>query len=174
MTAPLPNGAFFVSVADGARWASRGAIRSRCDRRAIVSDTGASPASSMSLSRSYEKTGETGEEPEEEGLSRAIENADLFREARAKMIPLNLKVIARLEVQPKAIASAEVACEPKGRIRGDGARPVDDLVDATGRDADIVGHTVLRDAERLEEIGGEDFARMNRGQFTSCHGITQW
>ncbi len=39
------------------------------------------------------------------------------------MIALDLQVIARLEVQPKAIAGAEVACQPKGRIGGDGARP---------------------------------------------------
>ena len=59
------------------------------------------------------------------------------------MIALDLEVIARLKVQPEAIAGAEVAGEPKGRIGGDGAGPVDDLVDAAGRDADVVGQTVL-------------------------------
>lgn len=59
-------------------------------------------------------------------------------------------------------------------IGGDGARSVDDLVDATGRDADVTGQTVLRDAEGLEEIDGEDLARMNRSQFASRHRVTQW
>jgi hypothetical protein len=31
----------------------------------------------------------------------------------------------------------------------------------------------LRDAERIEEAGGEDLARMNRSQFASCHRVTQ-
>src|SRR6478672_2899227 len=107
-------------------------------------------------------------------LAGAVENADLLREARAEVIALDLEVIARLEIQPKAIAGAEVAREPKGRIGGDGACSVDDLVDAAGRDADVVGQPVLRNTKGLEEIGGEDFTRMNRSQFASRHHVTQW
>lgn len=67
------------------------------------------------------------------------------------MIALDFEIVARLQIQPKAIAGAKIPSEPQGGVGSDRARTMNDLVDAAGRDADIVREPILREAERLEK-----------------------
>ena len=75
------------------------------------------------------------------------------------MIARDLEIIARLKAEPKAVARPEVACQTKGRIRGDRPGAMDDLVDPARRHTDVLGEPVLRNAQRLEDVEGEDFSR---------------
>ena len=87
-------------------------------------------------------------------------------------IALDLEVVARLHIEPEPFGRAEVASQAEGGIRADGTGAVYDLVDATRGDADVLGQAVLREAERLEKVVREDFARMNRSKFTRGHEIS--
>jgi hypothetical protein len=93
-------------------------------------------------------------------LARARE--DFLFKPIAQSVPLYVKVVARLEVQPEPIRGAEVTGEPKGGVSGDGALAVDNLIDASRRNADVLGESVLTNAHRLEELLEQDLARMNR------------
>lgn len=57
-----------------------------------------------------------------------------------------------LEVHPELGGVAEVAAESDRGIGGDAAFAVDDLVDASRRDADGDGHPVLGDSQGIEEL----------------------
>jgi len=55
---------------------------------------------------------------------------------RTKLILLNFQVVARLEVDPEALARPEVLREAERRVSGDPTLPVNDLIDPTRRNAD--------------------------------------
>jgi hypothetical protein len=46
---------------------------------------------------------------------------------------------------------------------------VDDLVDPSGRHADVLGDAVLREPQRDHELLKEDFAGMDGGELLLCH-----
>ncbi len=49
---------------------------------------------------------------------------------------------------------------------------MDDLIDSSRRNADIVRQTILRNLERLQKILEQHFAGMNRQQFAACYRVT--
>ncbi len=54
--------------------------------------------------------------------------------------------MVRLEIEPHIGGPAEVAFEPQGGVHGEGALALHDLVDAPGRDANVLGDAVFREA----------------------------
>ena len=83
-------------------------------------------------------------------------------------VALGLEFESNLEVEPEALGGAEVPREPKSRVSGDAALTEDDLVDTPSGNTNVLGQAVLAETVRLEELGQEDFARMNGCEL--CHG----
>jgi hypothetical protein len=77
-------------------------------------------------------------------------------ECVGKPVAFDLEVVAALQVQPEAVRRTEEARQRKGRGGADAAPAVDDLVDASWRDAYRDGEPVLGDAQRLEELAEAD------------------
>lgn len=102
-------------------------------------------------------------------LASMRENSHLFRQSSSEMIPLPLEIVAGLQIQPESLSRAEVPREPQCAIRTNGPGAVHDLIDPSRRHTDIPRQPVLRQAQRLEEIRGENFARMNGLQLASGH-----
>jgi hypothetical protein len=96
-------------------------------------------------------------------------NSHLFRQSGSKMVPLHLEVEAGLQIQPEPITRAEIPREPQSTIRADGSSAMHDLIDPSRRHTDIPGQPVLGQAQRLEKIRREDFARMYGIQLSSSH-----
>ena len=63
-----------------------------------------------------------------------------------------------MQIDPEPIAGAEIASEPKRCIGSDPSLSVNDLVDATWRDANRHGHVMLGYSKWEEEILKKDFA----------------
>ena len=70
-------------------------------------------------------------------------------ERGAESVAFDLDVVAILEVQPEALAGAEVSCEPERRVGGDAAFAVDDLVDSSRWHAEGHRKAMLGDLEGL-------------------------
>lgn len=83
-------------------------------------------------------------------------------------VALGLELEPDLKVEPEAFGGAEVPREPKSRVRGDAALAEDDLVDTPSRDTNVLGQAVLAEPVGLQELGQEDFARMDGCEL--CHG----
>ncbi len=67
----------------------------------------------------------------------------------------------RLKIQPKLFRRSEVASKPKRGVSCNGTGPVNNFVNPTRRDANVLGQTILREFERLKEVIQEHLARMN-------------
>lgn len=76
-------------------------------------------------------------------------------------VAVGLELESCLEVEPEALGGAEVPGEPKSGVRGDAAPAEDDLLDTPGRNTDVLCRSVLAEPVGLQELGQEDFARMN-------------
>jgi hypothetical protein len=76
----------------------------------------------------------------------------------------------RLKIEPKLLGRAEVTGEAEGCVGSDGALSKDDLIDAAGRDGDVLGEAVLRKPHGLEELLKENLAGVNRGELRITHG----
>src|SRR5664280_331965 len=87
---------------------------------------------------------------------------DFLGETVAEAILLHFEVVARLEVEPEPLRRPEVAGETQGGVGRDRALPVHYLVDPSRRDARVLGHAVLRDLERFDELLEQDLAGMDR------------
>jgi hypothetical protein len=83
-------------------------------------------------------------------------------------VALGLELEPDLKVEPEAFGGAEVPREPESRVRGDAALAEDDLVDTPSRDTNVLGQAVLAEPVGLQELGQEDFARMDGCEL--CHG----
>jgi hypothetical protein len=90
---------------------------------------------------------------------------DFFKEADSQAILSDFKVVAGLEVHPELGGGVEEATEAEGGIGGDSAFAEDDFVDAAWGYVDGLGEAVLAEGEGCEEFLGEDFARMDGGNF---------
>ena len=77
-----------------------------------------------------------------------------------------IELVAHLQVHPEPRGRTEVAGQPHRRISRNPALPVDDFIDTTGRNTDSDGELVLRNSEALDEVFHEDFARVNRSNFS--------
>ncbi len=88
-------------------------------------------------------------------------------DARPGAVALGLEFEPNLKVEPEAFGGAEVPREPKSRVSGDAALAEDDLVDTPSGDTNVFGQAVLAEPVGLEELGQEDFARMDGREL--CH-----
>jgi hypothetical protein len=104
-------------------------------------------------------------------LASMRENSHLFRQSGSEMIALHLQVVAGLQIEPKSITGAKIPREPQGTICANGPGTMHDLIDPSRRHTDIPGQSVLGQAQRLEKIRREDFARMYGIQLASSHAI---
>ena len=77
-----------------------------------------------------------------------------------------IELIAHLQVHPEPRGRTKVAGQPHRRISRNPALPVDDFIDTTGRNADSDGELVLRNSKAFDEVFHEDFARVNRSNFS--------
>ena len=77
-----------------------------------------------------------------------------------------IELIAHLQVHPESWGGAEVAGETHSSVGRDSPLPVDDFIDTTGRNADSDGELVLRNSKAFDEVFHEDFARVNRSNFS--------
>jgi len=98
-----------------------------------------------------------------------VENSNFLFELRAEMVALHLEIVPRLQVEPEPVTGPKIPGEAEGCVRGDGSGSVDDFVDTTRRDRDILGKAVLRNTERLEEVERQDFSGVDRCEFARCH-----
>lgn len=83
----------------------------------------------------------------------------------------DLQIVLVLDAQPPSLAQAEVAAQAQVGIGGDGALPEADLVDPGQGDTGILGQTGLGESQGDEELFGQHFAGMDRGQ-RGVHGVT--
>ena len=102
-------------------------------------------------------------------LASPVENSNFLFKASPEVIALDLEVIAGLEIEPEPIARPEVACEAQCRVSANGPRAMHDLIDPSSGHTDILGEPVLRQAQGLEKVGGEDFAGMNGCELAMRH-----
>src|SRR6266540_4838612 len=103
--------------------------------------------------------------------ARALQNPNFPRQAMSKPIALYLKIEARLEVEPEAFRRAEEPRQAQSRVGRDRSLTVHDLVDPAGRHAEVLRQTILSQAERLQKILVQHFARMHRTQPLHGHRL---
>src|SRR5437868_5464814 len=96
----------------------------------------------------------------------AVENSNFFLELAAEVVTLHFEIVSSLKIQPEAVAGPEVARQPERGVSRNSSRAVHDLVDTARGHADVLRHAVLKDAERLEKIGGQHFAGVDGCQLT--------
>ena len=70
----------------------------------------------------------------------------------------DVQIVDHLGVDPELRRCSKILRQPVGGIRGNGPRPVDNLVDPTSRDSNVFGESVLGNPERFQELFGEDLA----------------
>ena len=106
-------------------------------------------------------------------LSDSVDSSDLHRregndspQRIAQCIFGAIKLITHLQVHPESWGGAKVAGETHGSVGRDPPLPMDDFIDTTGRNTDRDGELVLRNSEPLDEVFHEDFARVNRSNFS--------
>lgn len=74
-----------------------------------------------------------------------------------------------LDSGPELDGGAEKAGQSQRRVRTDAGSAPADFVDAHGRNANILGQSVLADAHRLQKFLKEDFAGMYGGKISHCN-----
>lgn len=106
-------------------------------------------------------------------LSDSVDSSDLHRregndspQRIAQCIFGAIKLVTHLQVHPESRGRTEVAGETHGSVGRDPPLPMDDFIDTTGRNTDRDGELVLRNSEPLDEVFHEDFARVNRSNFS--------
>jgi hypothetical protein len=83
-------------------------------------------------------------------------------------IAFYFEVITPLKVHPESLGGSEIAGHSKGRVGGDPALAVHDLVNSPGRDAYGHGQSVLGDAEWLEILDQKHLTWMDRSHERGC------
>src|SRR5260370_3046674 len=91
------------------------------------------------------------------------------QKSRPEPVPLDLKVVAHLEVEPKALGGAEEPRQAQGRVRRDRPLPVDNLIDPAWRHAQPLREAVLRQPQRAEKILVQHFSRVDGRQSPQPH-----
>ena len=77
-----------------------------------------------------------------------------------------IKLVSHLQVHPESRGRTKVAGETHCSVRRDSPLPMNDFIDTTRRNTDSDGKLVLRNSEALNEVLHEDFARVNRSDFS--------
>jgi len=86
-------------------------------------------------------------------LAGSVKDDDFLLESVTKPIALDLEIVARLKIQPKALAGPEVTSKSQGGVGRDGALAVHNLIDSPWRHADVMRKPILGELERLQKIG---------------------
>ena len=73
------------------------------------------------------------------------------------------QIKCRLQGHPELSRRAEIPRQPERGIRRDGALAENDFINTARRHSERPGEGVLAQADRREELLGENFARMNVG-----------
>ena len=82
------------------------------------------------------------------------------------------EAVSGLQIRPESIRRAERPSKPRGRVGGDLALPMNDLVDESSRHVDRQGEPVLADLQRLEKLLEQDLTRVDRGVRRDPDGST--
>lgn len=98
---------------------------------------------------------------------------DLLIEAATQAFQRDFHVVVRLQIEPELRLHVEETSEAQGGVRGDGAAAMDDLVDPSGRDADILGQLVLADAQGFQKLSQENLAGVDGGEVAFCFLVFQ-
>jgi hypothetical protein len=77
-------------------------------------------------------------------------------------VPLDLHVIAPLEVEPEPLGGPEIAGHSKSSVGGDAPLAMHDFVDAPWWDPNGQGQSVLGYTQRLEVLTQKNFTWMDR------------
>jgi hypothetical protein len=104
------------------------------------------------------------------GSGGSLAGQDFLDEAIAEPITLNFEVEVRLKIKPELLGRAEVAGEAEGCVGCDGTLSKNDLINAAGRDRNVLGEAVLGKPHGLEELLMENLTRVNRGELRITHG----
>ena len=81
-----------------------------------------------------------------------------------------IKIVIHLQSQPELRRHLKISCQPQCSISGNRTFPVNDLIDTTWRNMDVLGQSVLADFFRLQKLFHEDFSRVKREHFLFTHG----
>src|SRR6266542_3983575 len=82
---------------------------------------------------------------------------------------VHVEVVLGLKVQPEPLRGPKVPGQPKRGVRRNCPRAVDDLVDPTRRNSDVLGQPVLTDPHGLEELLSQYLAWMDRWKSLGHH-----
>ncbi len=77
-----------------------------------------------------------------------------------------------LDAGPEFDGGSKIPGETKCGIGADAAPAAAYFTDPHGRNADVLGQSILADAHRLQELFQQNFAGMNWGEIS--HGTSQW
>jgi len=78
----------------------------------------------------------------------------------------NLSVVGGLCTKPVPVGKSKETAKPQVRIGGDRAPSKHNLPDPLGRDADLLGQTILTDAQGLEKFFQKEFTGGNWPKFS--------
>ena len=81
-----------------------------------------------------------------------------------------IKIVIHLQPQPELRRHLKISCQSQCGISGNRTFPVNDLIDTTWRNMDVLGQSVLADFFRLQKLFHEDFSRVEREHFLFTHG----
>ena len=104
----------------------------------------------------------------QEGLHRA--GLNLLSQLFLGGVLSYIKIVIHLQSQPELRRHLKISCQPQCSISGNRTFPVNDLIDTTWRNMDVLGQSVLADFFRLQKLFHKDFSRVKREHFLFTHG----
>ena len=90
-------------------------------------------------------------------------------QAATQNVPLLLQVKPRLKIEPKSLGRSKITGQAQGSVSCDTPGTMNDLIDPSRRNTDVLSYPILRNRHRLEKIMEQNFAWVNRSKFTSGH-----
>jgi hypothetical protein len=95
-----------------------------------------------------------------------IQNPDLFLKPVTQLHLGALGVVMGIDAGPELDGSAEGAGQPQGLVSADAALFVADFADPHGGNTDVLGQSVLTDAQGFQKLLQENFAGVNGGKIS--------
>jgi len=86
------------------------------------------------------------------------------------VIFLDFEIVSGLEIHPETLRCPKVARQTQRCVCGNSTLPMDDFVDSSRRNGDVLGQSVLSDTHRFQELLEENLTRMNWPQLF-WHGV---
>lgn len=75
--------------------------------------------------------------------ARFSENRDLLLQSILEAISLQFEIVALLKIQPENGSRPKVPCKSKSSVGSDGSLAMNDLIDSSRRNTDLLGKAVL-------------------------------